>query len=429
MVTSELKVVFLGACERAFLEREGKTNLFKWNVLGLKNIILSYIFPLNLRNWVIGLAVNIDRIKEITDLKITDKEGKEVGFIKIQLFKNISPNSKSAILEEYGTPVLVPKNTWSAVFLPIKESDIVISQPGIYNICLSERSELSVIGQLDFALVDPPPLTQERIAAIKSDPTAVKAVKMILKCKKCPSIFKSYASLGPNTDLERNGYIKFNKAPDEFICACKNTHIDLKILKKNLHGFLGTKSRKRDELDFIPLYERSALEGVLDRLTKLIVSNPNEEELQKFIQKNPIMLHQFPAEKIFFKPPLLSQFFADFGIVTPQKELILIEIEKTDIRLMKKDGGIAAPLTHAIDQTRDWLHIANEHRLAVLDNLSINKDEVSSIRGIVIAGRDTGYNVHHMRKLKGTDLGQIRFLTYDDIILSLDILIRNIKDL
>jgi Domain of unknown function (DUF4263) len=114
-------------------------------------------------------------------------------------------------------------------------------------------------------------------------------------------------------------------------------------------------------------------------------------------------LHQFPSNRILTKPKILLAYVADFGIVTPTKELLLIELEKSDMRLLKKDGGIAAPPNHAFDQVRDWLHEVDEHRLAVLDSLGIAREEVSAIRGVVIAGRDSGCDAKNLRKLKGTD--------------------------
>jgi len=59
MGTSESGFIFLGVYERAAYVREGKTNLFKWNVIGLKYIILSHIFPIRLGNLKIGLAIDI----------------------------------------------------------------------------------------------------------------------------------------------------------------------------------------------------------------------------------------------------------------------------------------------------------------------------------------------------------------------------------
>jgi hypothetical protein len=142
-----------------------------------------------------------------------------------------------------------------------------------------------------------------------------------------------------------------------------------------------------------------------------------------------LLLHQFPAERLFPKPPILTFFFADFAVVTPQRELILIELEKTSTRLLKKDGGVAADLSHAFDQVRDWLHTIDEHRLAVLDSLKIDREQVSIVRGVVIAGRDIGYDAHHLRKLKGTDWGRVALLTYDDLAFALDVLIRRMDAL
>ena len=303
---SEPGVVFLGVCERVSYVRDGNTNLFKWNILGLKNIIMSYIFPIRFRNLGIGLAIDYDKFTDKIDLRIIDKERKEVGFINIKI-KKIQRESKSIKLPGYNLMVYVPKNNWSVVFLPVRETDIIIYKPGIYNICLSQQDELNVIGQLDFVLIDPPLLTQERIAAIKSDPTAVKSVRMDIKCKKCLSKFKMYAALQPDKKLEADGYLRDNTVPEEYICDCGKTRIDLQLPRKNLHGYLGLKTGQNEELDFIPLYEKSVLEGVRDRFISLINSKPLEELLQKFIQENPILLHQFPAEKIFFKPPLLNQ--------------------------------------------------------------------------------------------------------------------------
>ena len=51
------------------------------------------------------------------------------------------------------------------------------------------------------------------------------------------------------------------------------------------------------------------------------------------------------------------------------------------------------------------------------------------VRGVVIAGRDVGYDAHHLRKLKGVDRGRITFLTYDDLYFSLDALIKHMDAL
>jgi hypothetical protein len=39
------QVAFLGFAERAALVRDGQTDSLKWNVLGLKNVLLTHFFP------------------------------------------------------------------------------------------------------------------------------------------------------------------------------------------------------------------------------------------------------------------------------------------------------------------------------------------------------------------------------------------------
>jgi hypothetical protein len=46
---------------------------------------------------------------------------------------------------------------------------------------------------------------------------------------------------------------------------------------------------------------------------------------------------------------------------------------------------------------------------------------------VVIAGRDSGYDAEHLRKLKGRDWGKVSFLTYDDMLFSVDALIRKME--
>ena len=192
---------------------------------------------------------------------------------------------------------------------------------------------------------------------------------------------------------------------------------------------LGRPRQSDGTIDFVPLYHAASLRSIFNNFAKLISRNLPEEILQKFINENPVLLHQFPSTRIIAKPKILTSYVADFGIVTPKKELLLVELEKTNVHLLKKNGGIAAPLSHAFDQVRDWLHEINEHQLAVLDSLGIDRNEVGAIRGIVIAGRDSGYDAKNLRKLKGADLGPITFLTYDDLLFAFEALIQRVEGL
>ena len=56
--------------------------------------------------------------------------------------------------------------------------------------------------------------------------------------------------------------------------------------------------------------------------------------------------------------------------------------------------------------------------------LAQSQKEVGAVRGMIIAGRDVGYDPDHLRKLKGADFGRVKFMTYDDLSAAFDALLR-----
>ena len=284
----------------------------------------------------------------------------------------------------------------------------------------------TIIGEFYCLLIDPAPLTPERIAAIKSDPRATKAVRITVSCNACYDSFSAYAGFDRDVNLERERYVWYQDIPDRFTCGCGRLDIDLRSMKKNLYAPLGQLRLTETDLVGTPLYERGALENIRVEFSKLIESNSKEEPIQKFLEDNPIILRQFPAERILFKPPILTRYVADFAVLTPQLELILIEIETVKTALLKKDGDQAAPLTHAVNQVQNWLQVFDEHRLACLAEQKIAPELVAHIRGVVIAGRDKGYDTAHLRTLKSIFSGRISLLTYDDLTAGLGALVEQI---
>jgi hypothetical protein len=424
----EPQIVFLGLCERANYVRDGNTNVFKWNVLGIKYIAISHIYPLKLDGWAVGFAIHDTAAETGTKFRLSDENGNEIG--TIDLFAGLAPSdSDHAVAGQSEVKLTMQPHGWTTFFVSLAGTGWIIPAPGLYSLEHISSGASSRAGTLQFAVVDAAPLSADRIAAIKSDPNASRSVRTELGCNHCTSKNRAYASLDRNEKSEEEGWVWYQDSPDFFNCECGKTSIDLQYIRRNLHGLLGLHRRVSDHLSFMPLYEKSSLASTRIEFAKMCSRSPREEVLQQFLNENPVLLHQFPAERILPKPPILTSYVADFGIVTPQKELILIELEKTATRLMKKDGGMAAPLSHAFDQVRDWLHEVDEHRLAVLDSLHIDRDEVSAIRGVVIAGRDSGYDARDLRKLKGNDYGRISFLTYDDLLFSLDALILRFEGL
>ena len=409
-------IIFLGICERAAHVQDFYFNLHKWNIICLKNVMLSNLYPLPLSGLSLGIAVLGDSTDVVHKLQIVDESGDEIGTIQLT-FQAASPNSEP--IAPCEPPALLHMNRGCTVaFFAIDDVGMVIQKPGWCEVRLQTDQGLKTIGSLYFAVVDVEPLTPDRVAAIRSDPSASKFVRLELGCKICSSKARAYAALDRDCTSEKEGWTWYQDLPDTFVCECGKT-IDLAIARRNLHAYLGQSAKSGNQLNFRPLYEKSSLEAIRAGFVHLLRTARKEEQLQKFITENPIILHQFPAYKLFAKPHILTYFVADFGIVTPQRELLLIELEKPSTRLLRKNGDAADELNHAFGQVANWLHVVDDHRLAVLDSLKIPKEQVSQVRGVVIAGRDAGNDAHALRKLKGVDRGRISFMTYDDLAFSL----------
>jgi hypothetical protein len=426
--TSSPPVVFLGFAERATLVRDGGTDALKWNVHGLKNILLTNFFPTALNNWNLGLAIRISDTPQNLKINFLAESGEEIGSTNIKL---IAGAPTLPLTHSDSVFIRVAPRTWLVAFFELRsDTTLVIQKPGRYSAVIQDDdNNQELIGEFDYVLVEPPPLTPERVAAIKSDPNAVKAVRAVFGCTACASKCQVYAALERNPKLETEGFTWYADIPEHFACECGKAQLDLSTVKRNFFALLGQPQQALSrEVAWAPLYEKSAIESLRVEFLGLVNANPPEESLQNFIENNPVILHQFPAEKLFFKPPILTQFKADFAIVTPQKELVLIEIERASTRLLRSDGGQHSDLTHAFGQVQSWLHEANEHRLAVLDSLSIPREMVAKVRGVVIAGRDAGNDASHLRRLKGSDQGPVTLLTYDDLAASLAALAQRLGD-
>lgn len=424
-------VAFLGVCERATQIKEGQPILWKHSVLGLKQVVLSHVFPVNLKGFQLAFAIYDSASIENTQVRILSSAKEEILRINIEPRIQRQANlDGSAHQPTIGAIVPQDYPVWSFFVFEVGETNALILHPDDYTVVIGQGAEEVTIGFLVFTHIPALPLTSEHIAAIRSSPHAAKWVRFTLGCNSCNSKLDSYAGLERNVKDEQEGWIWYQQLPDTFACSRSRTKIDLHWIRENLHGLLGQVLGNAGEVSFARLYEKSTLESICNAFASALSPDPREEDVQKFIENNPILLQQFSPQKIFHKPPLLAKYAADFGILNSKGELILIELEKPNGRLLKKDGGMSAELQHAIDQVRDWLHLVEEYRAATLECIGLKPDEVVSIRGVVIMGRDGSDTPHHLRKLKWTDLGQrITFYTYDDLLGSLVTLIQRLNEL
>jgi len=396
-------IAFLGIAERATQVRDGETSIFKWHLLGLKTIILFNVFPVPI-NWTLVFAIRLYGTTFAHEkLRVINKSGTDIGFINFDLRPTVIPDSitRSDNLIVYNVTDF--SEGWVLLVTPIPSS-FLIPAAGRYSLICTGKdgAEDQNIDEFHCVLVEPAPMTPERVAAIRSDPHALKGLRITFGCPNCSSKLGVYAALDRGPNLSDGEFTWYEDLPEQFTCQCGRTSFDLRIMRRNLFALLGQPLHAgegdiRLDAGYEPLYHESALSALRVEFIKLLDAVPAEEKLQRFIEDNPILLRQFPAERLFFKPSILTSYKADFAVLTPQKELVLIEIETTKTRLLKKDGDHAAQLTHAVNQVQNWLSVVNEHRLAVLASLKISPEMVGVMRGVVIAGRDRDYDPEHLR--------------------------------
>jgi hypothetical protein len=110
---------------------------------------------------------------------------------------------------------------------------------------------------------------------------------------------------------------------------------------------------------------------------------------------------------------VLSKYKVDFAILNHRKELLLVEIERPSIPLVKSNGGIHSQLQHALDQVRSWLAVFDDHRAAALYCFDLKLEEVAKVKGVVIAGRSPN-DSENLRALRAASWGDIEVYIYDD---------------
>lgn len=404
-------VCFLGAYRSMVQVSADQGTPVETNILGLSDDIASCIYPFSLSGLGIGIGIFEPALRSKYTLIFRNHETGEFFEIVFQM----------TVLSQIPSGIPEPSfegQGWMKIFANAPKDTMVI-KPGRYAVNLKTENEEQLLGYLNFHFWQPDPLTPASIEAIKADPMARKFIRYRLVCKKCKDEVRCYTGVERGGQSEATGWIWQNEVPDTFKCSCGSTSLSLEYVKKGLHGLLAKHTLPANDMTSIfSLYDQTALEEYCRQFRRLLDSRPAKEEiLQKFLDEHKVFLHRFAAQEIRSKPPILSKHNADFIILNNRKELLLIEIERSTIKLLKKaknSYGVTAELQHAIDQIRSWRQIFDDYRDAALANIDMDKKDIAKIKGIIIAGR-TPENAEETRYLRSLDLG-FELYTYDDLI-------------
>jgi hypothetical protein len=377
------------------------------------------IYPGIIRNqeWVFlvntELLANRDMIQ--WKLRIVDEDKAILGDVSFSEVPE-SENGKSTVSGLKPTldiPIIKDTN-FSLLYFKV---DALIPHPGRYVIQYVYGSKSLKVGEAHFHYQKAPTLTPDQIKAIESNPESIKAIRMDLGCKFCPTKLKVYTGLKRQSSLEREGWVWQTDLQERFECQCGKTKYSLEYLKESMHGMLLKDfSRETSGLSYVRRYGHDQVVKVVKEFNQLLYTERHEQPIQTFIEKHPILLSGFHAKRLFVKPNIVGRFQADFAAVDSRDQLWLIELEKPSMKLFKKDGHPTATMNHAYEQVRDWLYQYAKYPGAILSSLSLKENDVVAVRGAVIAGRSTpAIREALQRHLFVPPYPDIEFMTLDDL--------------
>lgn len=170
---------------------------------------------------------------------------------------------------------------------------------------------------------------------------------------------------------------------------------------------------------------KGTIKELKDKILKVQNGNVKEKELQDFLYNNPWL---FGTEYLSAQPQKMvgahSKF--DFYLERFNKTNDIIEIKLISDPIINKDSSISARLIQAIDQLIEYLEraIASAHSVVISEEEGIKELRP---RGILIIGKDDSENAKKKIHKWNYQMSHITILTYLDIILKAEALIKNIE--
>lgn len=429
--------IFLGMSHRA--ARRGHV----WDLLGVTNLILFPFFPQPLtglqcilgidRRLLVSKPVSyrllltdqsrpnnqgwVDQNLGFVSRKAEDTERRETGGFAVP----------AAPLEggqnEFGWSLIgaQDEDTGMEIF-PTPAPPLIIWAPSRVLVDIELENNRYRRGEFICAFAPPPPLSEEERRAIASRPGASKAVVFHLGCKLCGDDVNYFTQLLPHERKSEHiptNAVVLHEAPASWHCMCGTQSVELSYLKQGLHDlFRRPPSVTSDNavLQFTPLYEAGRIQNLIAEYEELIETTTAEEPVQKYLEANPLFWAFLSPTKILHKPAILTKKKADFGILSRQKILYLVELEKPATKLTNKDGAISAEIQKGADQIRDWQLVVSDHRLTLLSQLDLKETEVQEIHYVLIGGLARRTNAAALTKLRRSPLApNTDFYCFDEL--------------
>lgn len=155
--------------------------------------------------------------------------------------------------------------------------------------------------------------------------------------------------------------------------------------------------------------------SLLAEFKALLDSNPEREQiLQAFLQTNPMLL--CPTQVQMWPKLQLGATITDFVFREANQDYLLVEIERSTLRLFRKNGNVTAELTHAQGQILDWKRYLEDNLQSVQRELKLI-GITTNPNALLVIGRSQSLLPRDRRKLQTmTNVSpKLRVMTYDDV--------------
>ncbi len=429
----DFQFVFLGIAEHVRLKEKTPFPFGPVDIFGLSKHKVHIFFPVSLRDltWVFLVSENTT-LSMATDkprIEILSENGEKLFYVDLMgrgpLDYKAHPEARFStqpIVQDTGQLTWCPLPEGAIWHLLCFKIDRVITEPSRYNIRVRLGKKDTALDEVTFNYQKAEPFKPEQIKAIQSSAHSRKSVIAEIGCKHCKSKLLAYSALERNAQLESEGKIWQYDLGESFKCKCgKTPPVPLKYMKESLHGLLGGDvGNKSSNLSYERRYAHAEIVKIVREFQQLLQQHGDEKPFQQFIEDHPVILARFNAKKLFIKRSILGKFWTDFALVDTRNQLLMIELERPSLKLFKGNGHPTADLNHAYEQVCDWMNEYRKHPHAVLDVLGLKSEEVSAVRGAVIAGRSVGTSLEHMQRHRSkNNFPDVEFLTLDDLAESL----------
>lgn len=425
--------IFLGVCSRTIIHGEG----IQQDFLNVSPFSFAHFFPHDLKTLKLLFCFPLSEALADDDWRVVIEDEANTNrssWVKLSLdrlndnkgFARIDGHSRHWDGELQGTspetlrcnPVLTAPA--AAYFLyPVPCPPLVIPEPTTIRVKIRISGTEYFLGAFTCALLEPPPLSNEEIAAIKGRPGSIKALQFHVSCTGCHDQYSLWTALTNEFRSHPPANATWlSDAPNEWTCRCRQTTLPLLYLKRGLHQLFRVASL--DSLGALPnanrLYDRSAISEIRETYQQLIHAEPDEEVVQEFLEANPLIWGFLSPVKIWYKPAVSTKYKADFAVLSASRILHLIEIEKPSTSLARqKTGGVHSEFQRGLDQLAEWKEYLANFALAFYDSLPLRREDVHDVRYVYVAGLATKTKANELNKIRKNLASDVAFYCFDEL--------------